>query len=505
MQLDYISLFSGIEAASVAWGPLGWSPVAFAETEPFPSAVLAERFPDVPNLGDVTIVDWREWNGRADLVIGGSPCQSFSVAGLRKGLADPRGNLMLEYLRACEAIAPEWIVWENVPGVLSSNGGADFQALLEAVAELWPDGGCAWRVLDAQFFGVAQRRRRVFLVVNTRDWRRAAAVLQDPASLHGNSSASRAKREELAGTAGYRAPFHRRWDALADAPEHDGVGATCLQGSMFGRAAQNGPRGRGVSEELTFTLNTVDRHAVCAAFKYHQGASAGSIGYADEQAPTLSADHPPAVLAFAQNSRDEVRYLGGNVCGALAASSGAKQTTYVMQEAVCMASGQANAEVLVGQSPTLTALHERPVVCLADGGAKAARDEGEPASAPRAREGGGAARARAPLFAASADAGPRIAEGSAPAPVASGQKACVVDPNEWIVRGLTPVEAERLQGFPDDWTKVAYRGKPADGCPDAPRFKACGNSMAVPVIQWLGERVEMVDELTVQLMLEGEI
>ena len=138
--MRYISLFSGIEAASVAWEGLGWDPVAFAEIEPFPSAVLAERYPDVPNLGDVTRVDWSEYRGKADIVVGGSPCQSFSIAGLRKGLADPRGNLMLEFLRACEQVEPEWILWENVPGVLSSNGGRDFQTLLEAVAEIWPRG-----------------------------------------------------------------------------------------------------------------------------------------------------------------------------------------------------------------------------------------------------------------------------------------------------------------------------------------------------------------------------
>ena len=139
--MRYISLFSGVEAASVAWEPLGWEPVAFAEVEPFPCAVLEERFPGVPNLGDVTKVDWREWRGKADLVVGGSPCQAFSVAGLRKGLADPRGNLMLEYLRACYEIGPEWIVWENVPGGLSADGRRAFQAFLEAVVELWPEGG----------------------------------------------------------------------------------------------------------------------------------------------------------------------------------------------------------------------------------------------------------------------------------------------------------------------------------------------------------------------------
>ena len=170
--LKYISLFSGIEAATAAWHQLDWEPIAFAEIDPFPKAVLAHRYPGVPDLGDMTKVDWSKYNGTVDIVVGGSPCQAFSVAGLRKALDDPRGQLMLEYLRACHEINPEWIIWENVPGVLSADGGRAFGSLLASVAELWPDGGAAWRVLDAQFFGVAQRRRRVFLVVNTRDWRR---------------------------------------------------------------------------------------------------------------------------------------------------------------------------------------------------------------------------------------------------------------------------------------------------------------------------------------------
>ena len=298
--MRYISLFSGIEAASVAWEPLGFEPVAFAEVEPFPSAVLAARWPDVPNLGDVTKVDWKEWNGAADVVIGGSPCQSYSIAGLRKGLADPRGNLMLEFLRACFEVDPEWVVWENVPGVLSSNGGRDFQALLESVADLWPRGGGCWRVLDAQFFGVAQRRRRVFLVVNARDWRRALAVLQEPGGVLWDSTPGREKRKELARTAGYSPPCHLRGDASPRPPEHAGV----------------------------------------AGFKYHQGSAAGSIGYQVEQAPTLSTDHMPAVLAFAQNTRDEVRLQGGgDVCGALSAQPGMKQQTYVMQTANTNANG----------------------------------------------------------------------------------------------------------------------------------------------------------------------
>lgn len=130
--VKYISLFSGIEAATVAWQPLGWEPIAYAEVEPFPKAVLKQHYPNVPDLGDMTKVDWKQYHHAADVVVGGSPCQAFSIAGLRKALDDPRGQLMLEYLRACAEIDPEWIVWENVPGVLSAEHGRAFQSLLEA-------------------------------------------------------------------------------------------------------------------------------------------------------------------------------------------------------------------------------------------------------------------------------------------------------------------------------------------------------------------------------------
>ena len=157
-------MFSGIEAASVAWGPLGWHPVCFCEVDEFPKAVLRHRFPSVPNLGDITKVDWRslaKCAGRPDAVVGGSPCQSFSVAGARTGLEGESG-LMWEYVRAIRELMPRWLLWENVPGALSSSNGEDFRCLLEALDAL--GYGLAWRVLDAQFFGVAQRRERVFVV-----------------------------------------------------------------------------------------------------------------------------------------------------------------------------------------------------------------------------------------------------------------------------------------------------------------------------------------------------
>lgn len=162
--MRYLSLFSGIEAASVACDGMGWEALAFAEIDPFPSAVLVERYPQVPNLGDVTKVNWRSFVkdfGKPDLIVGGSPCQSFSIAGTRTGLEGASG-LMWEYVRAVREVRPEWVLWENVPGALSSSNGEDFRCLLEALDAL--GYGLAWRVLDAQFFGVAQRRERVFLV-----------------------------------------------------------------------------------------------------------------------------------------------------------------------------------------------------------------------------------------------------------------------------------------------------------------------------------------------------
>ena len=188
--MKFLSVCSGIEAASVAWHPLGWESVAYSEIEPFPCKVLQHHYPAVPNLGDMT--KFKEWpDADVDVFVGGTPCQSFSVAGLRKGLDDPRGNLMLTYLAIAKRYRPNWLVWENVPGVLSSNGGRDFGSLLGGLAVL--GYGFAYRVLDAQYFGVAQRRRRVFVVGYLGDWRPAAAILFERHSLQGHPAPSREK------------------------------------------------------------------------------------------------------------------------------------------------------------------------------------------------------------------------------------------------------------------------------------------------------------------------
>jgi DNA (cytosine-5)-methyltransferase 1 len=195
--INYLSVCSGIEAATVAWHPLGWKAVAFSEIEKFPSSVLRHHYPEVENLGDMT--KFNEWkiNEPIDLLVGGTPCQAFSIAGLRKGLDDPRGNLTLTFLAMARKFRPRWIVWENVPGVLSDKTNT-FGAFLGGLAEL--GYGCAYRVLDAQYFGVAQRRRRVFVVGYLGDWQRAAAVLFEPESLRGDPAPIREAGQRAAGT-----------------------------------------------------------------------------------------------------------------------------------------------------------------------------------------------------------------------------------------------------------------------------------------------------------------
>ena len=338
--MRYVSIFSGVEAATLAWEPLGWEPLAFAEVDRFPSAVLAERWPDVPNLGDVTEVKWNERfeRGSVGLVVGGSPCQSFSVAGRRDGL-DGASGLMWEWVRCVRELMPRWVVWENVPGALSSGHGEDFGCLLRSLDDL--GYGVVWRVLDAQFFGVAQRRRRVFLVGRL-GAEPPIEVLFEPDGLRRDHPTSREKREALAARAG--------------------------------------------------------RGAAVAGFKYSAGAGAGSIGYSPELSPTATATCPaPATVSLDQT------------------------------------------------------------LCLADDNAKAALDLDT--------------------------CGTLKVCGSAPQVVRHMQ-----------VRRLTPLECERLQGFPDNHTRIPWRGKPEAECPDGPRYKAIGNSMAVPVMRWIGERIQICEK-----------
>lgn len=342
--MKYFSVCSGIEAATVAWHPLGWTPVGFSEIEPFPCAVLKHRFPTTKNYGSLT--DYQSWplsDGDVQLLCGGTPCQAFSCAGLRKGLADPRGNLALVFLGLADKLKPRWIVWENVPGVLSSNGGRDFGSFLGALVQL--GYGFAYRVLDSVHFGVPQRRRRVFVVACLGDWRAPAEVLLEPDCVRRDFKKGRGKEEgSPAGTADGIASHHQEgcwWDGGQVSQTLDAVlakGQTMPEKNRFPAVLQP---------------IVIDRAA------FNQGKNA---------------QYEPHIEA-----------------------------TETM-------------DTLVSKGPHAVGL-----------------------------------------------------------PMA--------------VRRITPVEAERLQGFPDNWTRIPWRGKPETECPDGPRYKACGNSMAVPVMRWIGERI----------------
>jgi DNA (cytosine-5)-methyltransferase 1 len=438
--MKYLSVCSGIEAATVAWHPLGWSPVAFAEIEKFPSAVLAHHYPSVPNLGDMT--KFKDWpDADIDVLVGGTPCQSFSVAGLRQGLADPRGNLCLTYLAIADRYRPEWLLWENVPGVLSSDGGRDFGAFLGGLGQL--GYGWSYRVLDAQYvrvdgFGraVPQRRRRVFVVGNLRDWRRSAAVLFERESLQGNTPPRRQAGQGLtaeiapsivsSGRGVERAGDTRGQDpvvAVAGAlmakegrgvhSDMDTFVAHSLRAEGFDASEDGTGRGTPI---IPLNLQVITRHE---ALGRGTGFGMGEVG---DPAYTLSKTHQHAI-AFAQNQREEVREQL-NVAGALAAEPGMKQQTYLAVADTLTSNGDAHSGFR----------DEKGLVPIAD--------------------------------------------------------------TAWAVRRLTPIECERLQGFPDDYTQIPWRGK--NGAPDGPRYKALGNSMAVNAMRWLGRRIELVSTLSSQ-------
>lgn len=527
--MKYISLFSGIEAATVAWHPLGWEPLAFSEIDPFPSTVLQHHYPDIPNLGDITKIDWSPYVGAADIVVGGSPCQSFSVAGKREGLAGASG-LMFEYIRAVRELRPRWFVWENVPGAFTSERGEAYRQLLSEMDAL--GYGLAWRVLDAQFFGVAQRRERVFLV-GSLGTMRCAEVLFERESLSWDHQSSRQKRQALTEEAQERVGEADHDSGCLNPGETQsrrvypasGVYPTLSTRENSGQSqesvflcqtAQTGSNGKLVKQDDV--MNTLDRTnstAVAAldfnptdarlryahddvsqtltaragtggnqvplvqvqplAFLYNQGAKARSLGIS-EIGPTLKTDHNP-VVAFASNQRDEVREL--EVAGALAAQPGIKQQTYI-----CRADGQTNAMEGENLAPTLTshAKKDPPLIYPVD-----ESEEMKPVTLQirGGKPGGGK--------------GALIQHDMSATLSTHNTRTLITGDNEergLTVRRLTPRECERLQGFPDDYTDIPYRNK--EHAPDGARYKALGNSMAVPVMRWIGERIHMVEEANKQ-------
>lgn len=416
--MKFLSVCSGIEAASSAWAPLGWEAVAFSEIEPFPCAVLAHHYPTVPNYGDMT--KFKDWPDHAiDLLCGGTPCQSFSVAGLRKGLDDPRGNLMLTYGAIAAKYRPKWLVWENVPGVLSSNGGRDFGTFLGMLGQL--GYGFAYRVLDAQYFGVAQRRRRVFVVGCLGDWRSAAAVLFERHSLSGHPAPSREAGEAV---------------------------APCVTSGSSNGGAAHGARSGSAKEGLIVPV----AHSLRG-----EGFDASEDG-TGRGTPLVPVAFDTTQITSAANYSNP---QPGDPCHPLAAGMHAPAIAF---PANLSATQHASAEEI---SPSLCAVNPTAVAFQERGreGGRSIEIGGEVAFALTAPSGGGRAQERNVMT------------------------------QTMQVRRLTPEECEALQGFPRGHTLIPWRKKPASECPDGPRYKALGNSWAVPVARWIGERIEAVESI----------
>lgn len=509
----YGSVCSGIEAATMAWHKLGWTPAFFSEIDAFPSAVLAHHYGSnlpgeplatngVPNHGDFTQIG--AGAGPVDLLVGGTPCQSFSVAGKRLGLDDPRGNLALEYLRLALRLGARWIVWENVPGVLSSKSGdepaeededaeglesADFATFLSFVSEC--GYGFAYRVLDAQYIrvddyarAVPQRRRRVILVGYLGDWRRAAAVLFEPKSMRGYPAPSREAGKGAAPTISSRStgggglgtdfdldggliPFDTTSITAPANGSNPQIGDPChtlAKGGHPPAIAFGGGNTSGaidVSTALTAHGHRIDFEVETFVAEIAATLPAGGNSTGGERQPGMGAETAASML-IAFNSREDPEVTWDRA-GSLGTSSPQSQAVAI-QAGALRDNPNAGPDGVGVQSDLAYTLEARAEVQAV-------------AFDLRGREGG--SQFEGPHDSANIRAG-------------SGGSSRSYVAEKWAVRRLTPTECERLQGFPDGFTNVPWRGK-ADA-PDGPRYKALGNSMAVNVMQWVGQRIDMMEK-----------
>ncbi|ENN8046614.1 DNA cytosine methyltransferase [Pseudomonas aeruginosa] len=444
--ISYGSVCSGIEAASVAWHGLGFRASWFAEIEPFPSAVLAHRWPAVKNLGDMTRISSKVLAGMIDapdILVGGTPCQAFSVAGMREGLSDPRGALTIKYVELANAVDhvrnargddETVVIWENVPGVLSSKDnafGCFLGALVGESEELqppggkWKDAGCvygpkrtaAWRILDAQYFGLAQRRRRVFVIASARAGFDPCEVLFEREGMRRDHPPRRGEGQEIAGAI---------TESTGGADENDAADGRL---TVFGGNNTAGP------------IDVAPARNACAS-------ASGRMDF-ESEAFVVHGTQDPCV------ANDIAHTLGRN--------SGQENAVFAIQAGALRTnpnSGPDGVGVQANHAYTLEARAEVQAVAVA----------------LRGREHGG-----------TIELGDNVA-GCLRASSGGGDK-----PHALIrtaVRRLTPRECERLQGFPDDYTLIPWRGKPAEECPDGPRYKSIGNSKAVPVVRWIGRRLK---------------
>jgi len=558
----YLSVCSGIEAASVAWEPLGWKPLAFSEIEPFPRAVLAHHYPDVPCHGDFTKLRDMPFIVDADVLVGGTPCQAFSVAGLRKSLDDDRGNLSLEFVRLADAIddvrhaagrPPAIIVWENVPGVLSVKDNA-FGCFLAALAGdaapyvpprgKWTDAGVvdgpqravAWRVLDAQYFGLAQRRRRVFVVASARDGFDPAAVLLEFEGVRRDTPPRRETRQDAAADAAPGAGDRRsHWDGVEH--PHPTLNQSFNTGAI------------GYSNQELFSQRGAGLVGEASTGEISHCLNAGGMGRQDYETETLvthalraegfdaSEDGTgrgtplvPVAFSWPDHGADASADLSPTLrsLGAYDANGGSQMAVAVPLQEIGKRTGVSTddprAGIGIGQDGdpmfTLQAGAQHGVAYPLDlrnaGRDPDKRDEqnrqglgigedGDPSPtistafvpgvahgfyANEGSHGSGENANMAPTLKAHPKTSNLAAVAYSVALRASqggGDKPHVLA--SMAVRRLTPEECEALQGFPRGWTQIPWRGKPAEQCPDVPRYKALGNSMAVPCMAWIGRRI----------------
>jgi DNA (cytosine-5)-methyltransferase 1 len=575
--MRYLSVCSGIEAVSVAWQPLGWQPAMFAEIDPFCCWLLRSRYrasrpifmpsphdaPDrkeakqraaairnvvalhadgaITNAGDFTRIG-ADHVETIDLLAGGTPCQSFSVAGKRAGLDDPRGNLTIEFARLADRIRPLWLVWENVPGVLSIDGGRTFGAFLGMLVQC--GYGVAYRILDAQYFGVPQRRRRVFIVGCFGNWRGAAAVLLDQHSLSGHPPPRHEARQGVAGgvevgpaggrltdtaptiDAGCRSGFVRNQLGAGVLTSTDEI-SHCLNAGGMGRQdfetetlidvfqdSEFGAReypttgsmhpgripehqmvvhtlsadGFDASEDGTGRGTPVVPVAICTAHTQSNGC-----GFSDGIAHTLESGGSAQAVAFNLRGRDGGAMPEPSALASLRATAGGSSNSYVAFTAKGYgtdASGIAPTLRCMGHDASHPNGGGQIAIAISSNQRGELRERPVHGSLNRSRGGGNQFDGVIQELPVASPLTASYAKQVDSSDTSSGP------PNllrtEMAVRRLTPRECERLQGFPDDYTLVEYRGKLAA---DGPRYKALGNSMAVPVMRWIGERIAAVDEI----------
>jgi len=464
--MKFGSVCSGIEAASVAWHPLGWTAAWLSEIEPFPCAVLKHHYPDVPNHGDMTLLPEKILSGQVeapDLFCGGTPCQAFSVAGLRNSLDDARGNLSLTFVGIANAIdhvrslrgdSPAIVFWENVPGVLNTKDNA-FGCFLGALAgesdpitapgERWSNAGCvfgtqrtvAWRVLDAQYFGVAQRRRRVFVVASARDDINPTEILFEFEGVRRDTPQSRKEGKvtptiSSSGTGVSRVGFNCEDEWFIETPVCGALDTECGGTKMNHQTIASGH------------IFPVNKSAEATWWNGGQIASTITTRSADQDMPDKA--NFQAVLQPIPIHDQATRHAGKN---------GEKTM------------GKGNG-LGIGQPGD-------PMNTLTKGDSHAVAYNIAP----------GKGELKDDIHVTDAHVSKTIdASGSNPAMHQGG--AAIVQ--TMAVRRLTPVECERLQGFPDNYSNIPWR-KAAES-PDGPRYKALGNSWAVPVVAWIGKRIQ---------------